>query len=244
MAAETKIALVTGANKGIGYETARQLAAQGITVLLGARDAKKGQEAVEKLKADGATNVQFLPIDVTDEASVAQAAQTVEQQFGRLDILINNAGLMVSADQAAPSQVPVSALRETYEVNVFGLAAVTQAFWPLLNKSEAARLVNVSSILGSLALNADFNSPIASYRLPAYNSSKAAVNLLTTGYAYEWRDTPHKANTIHPGSVETDMNPAGTLDVPTGAKTSVELALIGPDGPNGKFFHLGEELPW
>lgn len=244
MATNGKIALVTGANKGIGYETARQLAAQGVTVLVGARSTERGQEAVEKLKAEGHDSVQFLALDVTDEGSIAQAVQSVSDQFGRLDILINNAGLLSQADQQAPSQVPVSALRETYEVNVFGLAAVTHAFWPLLNKSEAARLVNVSSILGSLALNSDWDGPIGSYRALAYNSSKAAVNMLTLEYAYEWRDTPHKANTLHPGAVETDMNPAGTLDLANGAKTSVDLALIGSDGPNGKFFHLNEELPW
>ena len=241
--ANTKIALITGANKGIGYETARQLAEQSITVLIGARDAERGQQAVEKLKAGGA-DAHFVALDVTDEASVARAAQSVGEQFGRLDILVNNAGLLLPADYTAPSQVPLSVLRETYEVNVFGLASVTQAFWPLLNKSEGARMVNVSSLLGSLAANRDFAGPIGDYKVLAYNSSKAAVNMLTIQYAHEWRNTPHKANTIHPGSVLTDMNQQGTLDVETGAKTSVQLATIGPDGPNGGFFHLGEELPW
>ena len=238
-----KIALITGANKGIGYETARQLAAQGITVLVGARDEGRGKEAVQKLKAEGA-DAHFLLLDVSDEASIKAAAETVEKQFGHLDILVNNAGVLLPGDYAAPSQVSLSTLRDTYEANVFGLAAVTQAFWPLLNKSDAARLVNVSSILGSLALNADYNSEIGGYKLLAYNSSKAAVNMMTLAYAFEWKDTPHKANTIHPGNVETDLNAQGHLDAATGAKTSVRLALVGPDGPSGGFFHMDDELPW
>lgn len=243
MAQNGKIALITGANKGIGYETARQLGAQNITVLVGARDAERGQAAVQKLKNGGA-DAHFVLLDVSDEESVARAVQSVDKQFGRLDILINNAGLLLPADVTAPSQVPLQVLRDTYEVNVFGLASVTQAFWPLLNKSEAARLVNVSSILGSLALHRDFSGPVGDYKVLAYDSSKAAVNMMTIHYAYEWRDTPHKANTIHPGNVQTDLNAHGTLDLETGAKTSVRLATIGPDGPNGAFFHLGEELPW
>ena len=159
-------------------------------------------------------------------------------------MLVNNAGVLVEADYAPPAQVPVSALEETFRLNVFGLARVTQAFWPLLEKSPAARLVNVSSILGSLTIHADFDGPMKDYKLIAYDSSKAAVNMMTTHYAHQWRNTPHRANTIHPGSVKTDMNPQGDLTVEEGAKTSVELATIGPDGPNGTYSHLGKPLPW
>ena len=240
---EKKVAVVTGANKGIGLETARQLAQQGITVYVGARDTARGEAAAKELQSEG-LDARFLQLDVTDEASIAQAVKTVEADFGKLDILVNNAGTLLPGDAVAPSQVPISVLRETYDINVFGLAAVTQAFWPLLNKSDAARLVNVSSLLGSVAYNADWNSPIGSFKLLAYNSSKSAVNTITTAYAYEWKDTPHKANTIHPGNVQTDLNQGGQLDTVTGAKTSVELATIGPDGPNGSFTHLGETLPW
>ena len=238
------IALITGANKGIGLETARQLARDhGHTVLLGARDQTRGEEAAAKLRAEG-LDVQFLAINPTDDASVTAAAREVESRFGRLDVLVNNAGVLVEADYAPPAHVPIAALEETFRLNVFGLARVTQAFWPLLEKSPAARLVNVSSILGSLTIHADFEGPMKDYKLIAYDSSKAAVNMMTTHYAHQWRNTPHRANTIHPGSVKTDMNLQGELTVEEGAKTSVELATIGPDGPNGTYSHLGKPLPW
>lgn len=240
------ITLVTGANKGIGLETARQLARDhGHTVLLGARDKTRGEEAAAKLRADG-LDVRFLALDPTDEASVTAAAQEVESRFGRLDVLINNAGTGVKADYGSkPSDSPLPAFEETYAINVFGLARVTQAFWKLLEKSPAARLVNVSSGLGSLALHADFeNGPFNDLKPIAYDSSKAAVNMMTTHYAHQWRNTPHRANTIHPGSVKTDLNEHGEMTVEEGAKTSVELATIGADGPNGSFSHLGKPLPW
>ena len=241
------VTLVTGANKGIGLETVRQLARDhGHTVLLGARDQTRGEEAAARLRQEG-LDVQFLAVDPTDEASVAAAAKEVERRFGRLDVLVNNAGTGVAADYGAkhPADSPVAAFEETYAINVFGLARVTQAFWPLLEKSAAARLVNVSSALGSLALHADFaHGPFEELKPIAYDSSKAAVNMMTTHYAHQWRDTPHRANTIHPGSVKTDLNPGGELTVEEGAKTSVELATIGPDGPNGTFSHLGKPLPW
>lgn len=237
-----KITLITGANKGIGLETARQLARDfGHTVLIGARDEKRGQEAAQQLQNEG-LNALFVQIDPTDALSIQNAANWVEEKFGRLDVLINNAGTMLDGDHVAPSQVATDVLRQTYEINVFGLHEVTRAFWPLLERSEAARLVNVSSALGSLTLHS--NGALGDYKVLAYDSSKAAVNMLTTHYAHEWKNTPHKANTIHPGSVKTDLNPNGELSVQEGAKTSVELATIGDDGPNGQFFHLGNELPW
>ncbi|BCM90085.1 3-oxoacyl-[acyl-carrier-protein] reductase FabG [Abditibacteriota bacterium] len=240
----SKIALITGANKGIGLETARQLARDhGFTVLVGARDAERGNEAVEELKAQG-LDAQFLAISPTDADSVAQAAKEVEDKYGHLDVLINNAGTGSQEDQKPPSQVALQVFRDIYEINVFGVHSVTQAFWPLLEKSEAARLVVVSSALASFALHTDPNGPFSSYKPPAYDSSKAAVNMLTVHYAHQWQDTPHRANTIHPGSVVTDLNPNGEISVEEGAKTSVDLATIGADGPNGGFFHLGQKLPW
>ncbi len=235
----SKIALITGANKGIGLETARQLARDhGFTVLIGARDEARGQEAVSELKSAG-LDAQLLIIDPTDAASIAAAAAVVEADFGKLDVLINNAGTGSKEDGAL---VALDAMRAVYEINVFGLHAVTLAFWPLLEKSEAARLVNVSSILGSLTTykNGDFGDHDAL----AYDSSKAAVNMMTLNYAQKWKDTPHRANTIHPGNVKTDLNPGGQLNVDEGAETSVELATIPDDGPNGTFTHLGENLPW
>lgn len=238
-----KIALITGANKGIGLETARQLGQKGFTVLVGARDTARGQEAVAQLQSEG-LDAQLLPINPTDGASIERAAREVEEKFGVLDVLVNNAGTGSPQDGPTPFATPQSVLREIYEINVFGLHAVAQAFWPLLEKAEAARLVNVSSALGSLTLHADPSEPFGNYKPLAYDSSKAAVNMITLHYAHQWKGTPHRANTIHPGSVVTDLNPNGDIPVEEGAKTSVELATIGSDGPNGGFFHLGETLPW
>ena len=235
----SKIALVSGANKGIGLETARQLARDhGFTVLVGARDEERGHEAVGELK-NGGLDAHFLLIDPTDAASVQAAKAQVEADYGKLDVLINNAGTGSKEDGPL---VDLDAMRAIYEINVFGLHAVTLAFWPLLEKSEAARLVNVSSALGSLTLHQ--SGDFGDHNALAYDSSKAAVNMMTLGYAQKWQNTPHRANTIHPGSVVTDLNPGGDIDVEEGAKTSVELATIGAGGPNGTFTHLGETLPW
>ncbi len=239
-----KIALITGANKGIGLETARQLARDhGFTVLIGARDAGRGQSAADELKSQG-LDAHFLLLDPTDAASVEAARAQVEDKYGHLDVLINNAGVALSADYEVSSRVPVDVLRETFDLNVIGVHEVTRAFWPLLEKSEAARLVNVSSGLGSLTLFA--SGALDAYKpFPlAYDASKAAVNMMTLHYANQWQNTPHRANAIHPGSVKTDMNPQGDLTVEEGARTSVALATIRNDGPNGTFSHLGETLPW
>jgi NAD(P)-dependent dehydrogenase (short-subunit alcohol dehydrogenase family) len=243
---QKKISLVTGSNKGIGLETVRQLARDhGHTVLLGARDAARGEEAAASLRADG-LDVRFLAIDPTDDATVAAAVKAVETNFGRLDVLVNNAGWGSHDEFSTPAaDVSLAIFEETYGINVFGLARVTRAFWPLLEKSPAARLVNVSSALGSLALHGDFeNGPFVDFKPIAYDSSKAAVNMMTVHYAALWRNTPHRANAIHPGSVKTDLNPTGDLTVEEGAKSSVELATIADDGPNGTFSHLGKPLPW
>lgn len=239
-----KIALITGANKGIGLETARQLARDhGFTVFIGARDEARGTEAANELQAAG-LDAHFLLIDPTDAASVEQAQAKVQQKFGHLDVLINNAGTFDKADLVPPEQVPYEALHETFDLNVFAVHRVTQAFWPLLEKAEAARLVNVSSAIGSLALNADFNGAMKDMNLMAYAASKAALNMMTLHIAKAWNGTPHKANAIHPGSVQTDLNTSGDLTVEEGAKSSVEMATIGSDGPNGSFSHLGQTLPW
>jgi NAD(P)-dependent dehydrogenase (short-subunit alcohol dehydrogenase family) len=236
-----KIALITGANKGIGLETARQLGRKGYTVLVGARDEARGQSAADALHSEGVDG-HFLHLDPTDKASIEAAVKEVGSRYGVLDVLINNAGVLLQSDLAAPTEVPLEVLRETFEINVFGVHEVTRAFWPLLNRSQAARLVNVSSALGSLTLHA--NGSLGDYKPIAYDASKAAVNMMTTHYAHQWKDTPHRANAIHPGSVKTDMNADGELTVEEGAKSSVELATIGEDGPNGGFFHLGKSLPW
>ncbi|MEH2276225.1 MAG: SDR family oxidoreductase [Nostoc sp.] len=241
---QRRVALVTGANKGIGLETARQLARDhGFSVLLGARDEKRGTDAANQLRNEG-LDVQFLLLDPTNPASIERARTEVEDKFGRLDVLVNNAGFVVHEDMALPVSVPTSALRDTYDLNVFAVHSVTQAFWPLLEKSDAARLVNVSSAIGSLSLVRDFEGPVKDIKLIAYASSKAALNMMTVHYAWQWRDTRHKANVLHPGNVKTDPNPNGEISVEEGAKTSVEMATIGNDGPTGQFFHLGQQLPW
>jgi NAD(P)-dependent dehydrogenase (short-subunit alcohol dehydrogenase family) len=240
-----KIALITGANKGIGLETARQLARVGdIHVILTARDPAKGAAAARTLTDEG-LDVESLGLDVTDAASIAAAARSIEQRFGRLDILVNNAGISVRAGPARVSAEPLEAWRRTFDTNLFGLIAVTQAFLPLIKKAPAGRIVNLSSILGSITLQADPKSPIYNYKLATYDVSKSAVNAWTVHLAYELRDTPIKVNAAHPGHVKTDMGGDNApLEVSEGAKTSVALALLGPDGPSGAFIHLGRPLPW
>jgi NAD(P)-dependent dehydrogenase (short-subunit alcohol dehydrogenase family) len=241
---QQKIALITGANKGIGLETARQLSAQDVHVIVASRDAARGEAAVSGLKAQDLP-VESLALDVDDGASIAQAAAEIERRHGRLDILINNAGVVHDAMDQPPSAQSIDTWRKTFETNVFGLVAVTQAMLPLLRKSAAGRIVNVSSRLGSITDQSDPASPYYPFKVPAYNVSKTAVNGWTVQLAYELRDTGIKVNAIHPGHVKTDMGGASaSMEVSDGARTSVELALIADDGPTGGFFHLGERLPW
>lgn len=244
MNSSQKIALVTGATRGIGLETVRQLAQAGVHTLLAGRNRERAVEAALKLQAEGLP-VEAIALDVTDAKSIAAAVAEVREKYGRLDILVNNAGIIVDEFGRAPSEQTLDTWRTTFDTNLFALVAVTQAFLPLLKAAPAGRIVNVSSILGSIALHKDPSSPIYDFKVPAYNVSKSAVNAWTVQLAYELRDTPLKVNTIHPGYVKTDMNQGqGEIDIPEGAKSSVELALIGPDGPNGSFSHLGQELPW
>jgi NAD(P)-dependent dehydrogenase (short-subunit alcohol dehydrogenase family) len=239
-----KIALVTGATRGIGLETVRQLAQSGVHVLLAGRDPAKAVEAAAKLQQEDLP-VEAITLDVNDAGSIAAAAAEVERNHGRLDILVNNAGILLDDLAKAPSAQSLDVWRKTFDTNLFAVVAVTQAFLPLLKKSEAARVVNVSSILGSLTLHSDPASGIYGFKVPAYDASKSALNAWTVHLAYELRDTPVKVNAIHPGYVKTDMNGGdGELDISEGAKSSVELALIDADGPTGSFSHLGQILPW
>jgi len=239
-----KIALVTGANKGIGLETARQLAQQNITVLLGSRDLAKGEAAARELGKAG-LDVRALEIDVNESASIDKAVAQVERDFGRLDILINNAGVLVDDYGKKVSEQSLDTWRATFETNVFGLVATTQAFLPLLRKSDAGRIVNVSSILGSITYHATPGSPVYDFKVPAYNVSKAAVNAYTVQLAYELKDSKIKVNAAHPGWVKTNLGGDGaTMEIPDGAKTSVALATIGAEGPNGAYLHMGESIPW
>jgi NAD(P)-dependent dehydrogenase (short-subunit alcohol dehydrogenase family) len=234
MSART-IALVTGANKGIGLETARQLAALGGTVLLGARDEGRGRQAEGLLRQDGA-DAHFVQLDVTDEVSVAKAAAWIEAEYGRLDILVNNAGTStLSRIRTLPSETSLQDMRAVYEINVFGLVAVTNAMLPLLRRARAARIVNVSSEVGSISSQTGTSSPLG--RMPAsaqYPSSKTAVNMLTAMYAKELRDTPIKVNAANPGFTATDFTDnRGVRTAAEGAEASVHLATLPDDGPTG-----------
>jgi NAD(P)-dependent dehydrogenase (short-subunit alcohol dehydrogenase family) len=239
-----KIALITGANKGIGLETARQLGEKGITVLAGARDEAKANQAAEELRKAG-LDAHGIVVDVNDAGSIQKAAARIERDYGRLDILVNNAGVMLDDQKKKPSEQSLEVWRKTFETNLFGLIATTQALLPLLRKSDGGRIVNLSSILGSITLHATPGSPVYDMKLPAYNVSKSAVNAFTVELAYELKDTKIKVNAAHPGWVKTEMGGEGaTMDIPDGAKTSVALATIGADGPNGAYLHMGEPLPW
>ena len=239
----SKIALVTGATRGIGFETARQLASQGVHVLLAGRDRNKAVEASLKLQSEGLP-VEAIALDVTQPDSIAAAATEVARKHGRLDILVNNAGVFRDDMQRKPSEQGLDVWRETFDTNVFGVVATTQAFLPLLKVAPAARIVNVSSLLGSIAANADPASPIYDFKVPAYNVSKSAVNAWTVQLAHELRATRIKVNAVHPGSVKTDMNAGGEIEVTDGAKTSVRMALLDEAGPNGGFVYFEENLPW
>ena len=239
-----RIALITGGNKGIGLETARQLGRQGITVLIGARDQARGTEAVNALKAEK-IDAHLVNLEVTDKASISSAAAAVEKQFGHLDILINNAGWLDYAGESVASGVSEDTLRKTFDINFFGLVAVTQAFLPLIKKSPAGRIVNLTSILGSIAEHADPNSSIFNAKFLAYDSSKAAVNMFTNHLAHELKGTKIKVNAAHPGWVKTDMGGANApLELVDGAKTSVTLATLADDGPTGGYYHLGVHMRW
>jgi NAD(P)-dependent dehydrogenase (short-subunit alcohol dehydrogenase family) len=243
-----KVALVTGANKGIGFETARQLAGQGIKVLLGARDETRGRDAETKLKNDN-LDVQFLHLDVDKPETHESARKFIDDNFGKLDILVNNAAIAIddfkNGTTVPTSETPLEIYRQTFETNFFNLIALTNALVPLIKKSDAGRIVNLSSVLGSLTLHSDPKSDFYHYKVPAYDISKTALNAYTVHLAYELRDTAVKVNAAHPGYVSTEMNDhQGPMAVEDGAKTSVELATLAADGFTGKFVHLGEELPW
>jgi NAD(P)-dependent dehydrogenase (short-subunit alcohol dehydrogenase family) len=246
MATGKKVALVTGANRGIGLETARQLGQKGVTVVVAARTLKSAEETAAKLKAEG---IDTLPVklDVTNAKDREAAAKTIGDKFGKLDILVNNAGVGPEDGILTPKTISTTEeeLQSIFGTNVFATIAVTRSFLPLLKKSEAGRIVNLSSILGSLTLHADPKSPIAGIKSFAYDASKAAINAFTIHLAAELKDTKIKVNSAHPGWVKTEMGTdAAPMEIPEGAKTSVDLALLGPDGPNGRFIHLGQELPW
>ncbi len=244
-----KTALITGANKSIGFEVARQLLQQGVFVYLGSRNLHSGHQAVEKLKAEGLIQVEAVAIDVTSDESVKAAWEHIEKQARGLDILINNAGITGGMPQSALTAT-ISQFRDAYETNVFGVVRVTQAFMELLKKSPEPRIVNVSSSQGSITLHSDPNYKYYNHKGSVYLSSKSALNMYTVVLAYELRDTPFRINAVSPGFTKTDFNQhRGTGTVEDAGTRVVKYALIGQDGPTGKFFcedtnpETGE-IPW
>ena len=243
MAQDNRVALVTGANKGIGLEIARQLAEAGVFVLIGARDMGRGRAAAEALASEG-LGVQVVALDVTDPKSVAAAVRIIESEHHRLDILINNAGI-VDAEDGPPSMAAPDAVRRIMETNFVGALRVTQATLPLLRRSTAARIVNLASSLGSLTLNGDPASPYYSARLIGYNASKAALNMLTVQLAAELRDTRIIVNSVSPGYVMTDLTGgAGFMTPEEGARLPVEYALLGENAASGQFVEPDGKTPW
>jgi len=248
----TSIALITGANKGIGFEIARGLGAAGFTVLLGARDSARGSAAAASLVSAG-LDVRFVQLDVTDPASVAAAAKHIEHEYAHLDVLVNNAGIAradgdsLSLDPAAwaPSGQSVDSIRAVFEVNVFGLVTVTNAMLPLIRRSAAGRIVNVASEVGSFVQTLDQSSPYWSMISLGYPVSKTTVNMITVQYAKELWDTPIKVNSVCPGYTATDLNGKSGFKTPEeGARVAVRLAQIGEDGPTAQFFNEAGPLPW
>lgn len=235
--------LITGANKGIGFEVARQLGARGIHVFLGSRDATRGSAAVEKLHRDGIENAELLELDVTDQASIEAAARKIRERDGKLDVLINNAGIAI--ERAHPSESDLKLLRQTFETNFFGAVAVTQAFLPLLRKSENPRIVNVSSSLGSLTFLSDSESGYGKYNFSAYSNSKTALNAFSVLLANELRPSGIKVNAVCPGYTATDLNDhQGTQTLEEGAEAIVKLATAGPDSLTGAYIDRKGTVPW
>ncbi|MGE8720571.1 SDR family NAD(P)-dependent oxidoreductase [Leptospira terpstrae] len=251
---DKRIAIVTGANQGIGYQVAKELAESGMLVLVGSRDKKRGETAAKEI-GFGSVAIQ---LDVTDRRSIADAALTIQKQFGRLDVLVNNAGISNTRMQKlglsmheymASSQASVASIDEmrmVWDTNVFGVLALYQAMLPLLQESKDARIVNVSSTLGSLTANSDPNSGYSAFYNPVYAASKTALNGITLSMMLELKDTAIKVNLVSPGFTKTAMtNFEGFESLEDGAREVVKVALLGPDGPTGTFTTWDSvPVPW
>jgi NAD(P)-dependent dehydrogenase (short-subunit alcohol dehydrogenase family) len=244
-----KSALVTGANKSIGFEVTRQLAQKGIYVYLGSRNLQNGMEAVETLKAQGLNNIEAIQLDITDDESVKNARLEIGKKTEVLDILINNAGVYGGYPQTA-LDATIDQFKTTYDANVYGVIRVTQAFIDLLKKSAEPRIVNVSSSQGSITLHSDPTYKYYDYKGVVYLSSKSAMNMFTVVLAYELKDTAFKINAVCPGYTKTDFNGhRGPGSLEDAGKRIVKYALLGKDGATGKFFSEEnnpetDEIPW
>ncbi|MDQ1431110.1 MAG: hypothetical protein QOF40_1712 [Actinomycetota bacterium] len=237
------IALVTGANKGIGFEVAARLGGRGYTVLLGARDEARGRAAAGRLR-DRDLDARYVALDVDDDESVDAAARTIRDDFGLLDVLVNNAAIKLERAPSLPSASSLATVRETFETNVFGAIRVILATLPLLRRAEAPRIVNVSSGLGSLTLATTAGTKYREKPLLGYNVSKSALNSITVQFANELRDTPCKVNAVDPGYTNTDMTGSGTRTPEAAAAVVIDLATLPADGPTGCFFDERGPLPW
>ena len=244
-----KIAFITGGNRGIGFQTALELKDAGVKVVIGSRDLAQGEQAVAKLRAAG-VDADVLQFDITKPSDAQAAYDYFNSHYGRLDILVNNAGIAAgvfpgTGPEHSAHEVEPELLHRVFETNFFAQVALTNALLPLIRKSAAGRIVNLSSILGSLTLHADPKSPIYNAKSFAYDASKTALNAYTIHLAHELRDTNIKVNSAHPGWVKTDMGGVqAPMELGEGAKTSVALATLSDDGPSGGFFHLGKPLSW
>jgi NAD(P)-dependent dehydrogenase (short-subunit alcohol dehydrogenase family) len=245
---EGKTAFITGGNRGIGLETARELGKFGAKVVIGSRDAQKGLAVAETLRSEG-IQAESLEFDITLAEDRQAAYDYFSQNGGKLDILINNAGVQKEVEHLSPinntSTVTSAVLRETFDANFFSLVELTQLLLPLIQKSPAGRIVNLSSVLGSLTVQSNPDAQIYGVKLLAYDSSKTALNSFTVHLAHELRDTTIKVNSAHPGWVKTEIGGQyAEIEASEGSKTSVKLATLPNDGPTGKFYFLDAELPW
>jgi NAD(P)-dependent dehydrogenase (short-subunit alcohol dehydrogenase family) len=244
-----KIAFITGGNRGLGFQTALDLKGDGVKVVIGSRDLKQGETALQKLRSAG-VDADVIKFDITNHADHHAAFDYFNSNYGRLDILVNNAGIAAGTfpgegPEHRASDVPDDLLRKVFETNFFAPVALTRTLLPLIRKSLAGRIVNLSSILGSLTLHADPKSPIFNAKSFAYDASKTALNAFTIHLAYELRNTSIKVNSAHPGWVKTDMGgKQAPMELTEGSKTSVALATLPDNGPTGGYFHLGKPLPW
>ncbi len=241
-----KIVLISGANKGLGFEAARQICKEGHTVIIGARNLEKGQAAAKILGKEG-FSVNSVLLDVTRLDTIHKTSEWIEREYGKLDILVNNAGRIIDEQwlENSVERIPMTKLQETFETNFFGPIELTRALLPLLRKSNGGRIVNVSSIMGSLSLHYTPGSPIFDSKPFAYNASKTALNQFTVHLAHLLKDTSIKVYSAHPGWVKTDLGgDYAPMSVEEGAKTIVDLALDKVEFPSGSFVHMSDQLPW
>lgn len=247
-----KIAFITGGNRGLGLQTALELGKnkeEAIKVVIGSRDKTQGEQAVAKLRAAD-VDAEIIQFDITKPSDHQDVYDYFNSKYGRLDILVNNAGIAGGTfpgegPEHRAADVPMDLLRKVFETNFFAQVALTTRLLPLIRKSTAGRIVNLSSILGSLTLHADPMSPIYNAKSFAYDASKTALNAFTVHLAYELRNTNIKVNSAHPGWVKTDMGgKSAPMELSEGGKTSAELATVPANGPTGGYFHMGKPLPW